>query len=106
MNSSGNWHNLLALNEIEKADITETFFKGIRLAIYDTIDGIYISDARCSHAAANLCHGYFDGKTIECPLHQGLFDAKTGEPKAAPATRSLKMYETRIKDGMIQIKTG
>lgn len=104
MREDEEWHALIALNELELGDVTEAYFHGRRLAVFDTIDGIFVSDAKCSHAGANLCHGYFDGKNIECPLHQGLFDARTGMAKAAPATRTLKMFESRVVDGVVQIK--
>lgn len=73
------------------------------LAVYDTVDGYFVSDARCTHAGANLCDGYFDGKYIECPLHQGLFDARTGVAKAAPVVRNLTMIDCRVANGKLQI---
>jgi nitrite reductase/ring-hydroxylating ferredoxin subunit len=99
-----NWHTLIALSELETKDVTQVNYDKLTLAVYDTDDGVFVSDARCTHAGANLCDGYFDGKNIECPLHQGLFDARTGVAKASPATRSLKMYESRVQDGDVQIK--
>lgn len=98
-----NWHTLIALSELEPKDVTEVIHERMVLAVYDSESGIFVSDARCTHAGANLCDGYFDGKNIECPLHQGLFDARTGIAKAAPATRALKMYPSRIHDGQVQI---
>jgi 3-phenylpropionate/trans-cinnamate dioxygenase ferredoxin subunit/naphthalene 1,2-dioxygenase system ferredoxin subunit len=73
------------------------------LALYDTPSGIFASLAACNHGGADLCDGYFDGHVIECPLHQGAFDVRTGRPVAAPATRPMRIFETRIKDGMVQI---
>jgi naphthalene 1,2-dioxygenase system ferredoxin subunit len=99
-----NWHTIIALSEIESKDVTQVNHDKLTLAVYDTDDGVFVSDARCTHAGANLCDGYFDGKNIECPLHQGLFDAQTGLAKAAPATRALRMYETRVLDGDVQVK--
>ncbi|MFT5896768.1 MAG: nitrite reductase/ring-hydroxylating ferredoxin subunit [bacterium] len=98
------WHSIIALSELEIEDVTQVNHDKLTLAVYDTKDGVFVSDARCTHAGANLCDGYFDGKNIECPLHQGLFDARTGMAKAAPATRALKMYESRVRDGHVQIK--
>ncbi|MDB4223757.1 non-heme iron oxygenase ferredoxin subunit [Granulosicoccus sp.] len=98
-----NWHTIIALSEIESKDVTQVNHDKLTLAVYDTDDGVFVSDARCTHAGANLCDGYFDGKNIECPLHQGLFDAQTGLAKAAPATRALKMYKSRIHHGEVQI---
>ena len=97
------WRDLLPIAELEQNDVTPAKYGTLDLAVYDTTDGIFVSLAKCSHQGANLCHGYFNGKYIECPLHQGIFDARTGEPKASPATRKLIMLESRIHKGMIQI---
>lgn len=99
-----NWQDLIDLDELYRGDVTPVEINGVKLAVYDTNNGITVSAAQCTHAGANLCDGYFDGNNIECPLHQGLFDASTGEAKAAPVVRALKMYESRLIDGRIQIK--
>lgn len=95
---------MLSTDALELGDVTPVVFGKRILAVYDTQDGIFVSDARCSHAGANLCDGYFDGRFIECPLHQGLFDARTGAAKEAPATRPLKMFPSRVVNGVVQIK--
>lgn len=101
--SKQSWQNLIRVRDIEKNDATPVQFGQHLLAVYDTIDGYFVSDGRCTHAGANLCDGYFDGKNIECPLHQGLFDARTGVAKAAPATRNLQMIECRVQHDTLQI---
>ena len=98
-----NWHNVIELSNLEKKDVTNVQFGTKDLAIYDAKDGIFVSLSRCTHGAANLCDGYFDGIYIECPLHQGLFDVRTGKAKAAPARVQLKMIQSRVKNEMIQI---
>ena len=98
-----NWHNVIELSKPEKNDVTNVQFGTKDLAIYDAKDGIFVSLSRCTHGAANLCDGYFDGTYIECPLHQGLFDVRTGEAKAVPARVKLKMIKSRIRNGVVQI---
>jgi len=98
------WQTIIELSALEFKDVTQVHHKELTLAVYDTQNGVFVSDARCTHAGANLCDGYFDGKYIECPLHQGLFDVSTGDAKAAPATQPLKIYESRVKDGKVQVK--
>ena len=98
-----NWHNVIELSKLEKNDVTNVQFGTKDLAIYDGKDGIFVSLSRCTHGAANLCDGYFDGTYIECPLHQGLFDVRTGEAKAVPARVKLKMIKSRIRNGVVQI---
>ena len=97
------WQDLIAVAKLERGDVTPVTFGSRELAVFDTRDGVRVSMARCTHGAANLCDGYFDGIRIECPLHQGLFDARTGKALAAPAKVGLRMIETRVHDDIVQI---
>ena len=103
MKREKSWRDLIPLAEIEAGYVTHATLGTRDLAVYDLGDGYSVSHARCTHGGANLCDGYFDGKRIECPLHQGLFDARTGEAKAAPARLPLRMVECRAQDGVLQI---
>ncbi len=103
MSGEKSWQNLIAMTDLEVGDVTPVTFGKRELAVYDTVDGITVSMARCTHGGANLCDGYFDGRHIECPLHQGLFDARTGAAKAAPARTPLRMIEARVREGIVQI---
>ncbi|MDY6859826.1 MAG: non-heme iron oxygenase ferredoxin subunit [Pseudomonadota bacterium] len=106
MNTQGHqktWQDLIAVADLEKGDATPVTLGRRDLAVFDTVDGIFVSLARCTHGAANLCDGYFDGKYIECPLHQGLFDARTGQPRAAPARVPLRMIKARVVDSRVQV---
>jgi len=98
------WQDLIPIQDLEENDATPVSIKNTLLAVYDGTQGITVSEARCPHAGANLCDGYFDGRNIECPLHQGLYDAITGVAKAAPATKPLIMFESRVIEGMVQVK--
>ncbi len=103
MSGAKQWRDLIEVSALEKNDATPVTFGSHELAVFDTVDGIYVSHAKCTHAGANLCDGYFDGTHIECPLHQGLFDARTGAAIAAPASISLHMLETRVMQNMVQV---
>ena len=97
------WQDLIPIAELERGDVTPVAFQGRDLAVYDCVDGVTVSFARCTHGAADLCDGYFDGRFIECPLHQGLFDARSGKAKSAPARVALRMIECRVVNEMVQI---
>jgi 3-phenylpropionate/trans-cinnamate dioxygenase ferredoxin subunit/naphthalene 1,2-dioxygenase system ferredoxin subunit len=51
-----------------------------------------------------MCDGHFDGYVIECPLHQGAFDVRDGNPVSPPATRLMMTFETRKNEVPLQIK--
>lgn len=97
------WKDLIRVADLYAGDATPVTFQGRDLAVFDTKDGITVALARCTHGAANLCDGYFNGTHIECPLHQGLFDARTGAAVAAPARVPLRMIEARVVSGVVQI---
>ncbi len=97
------WTDVIAVSDLEPGDATPVTLGARELAVFDAVGGVFVVLARCTHGAANLCDGHFDGTFIECPLHQGLFDVRTGAPRAAPARVPLRMFETRIVDGMVQI---
>lgn len=98
------WQDVIARDALEDGWVTRVTFGTRLLAVYDTPSGIYASLALCNHGGADLCDGYFDSHVIECPLHQGAFDVRDGRAVGAPATRAMKVYETRVEDGRVQIK--
>lgn len=102
--TDGIWHDLITVKKLEAGDATPVTHEGREYAVYDTNEGVTVSENRCTHAGASLCDGYFNGTQIECPLHQGLFDARSGKAIAAPVTRDLIMFPTRILEGMVQIR--
>ncbi|MGC3939733.1 Rieske (2Fe-2S) protein [Roseobacter sp. EG26] len=97
------WQDLIPVAQIYRRDATPVSLGSREFAVFDTDQGITVALARCTHGAANLCDGYFDGTHIECPLHQGLFDARTGVAVAAPARVKLRMIPSREVDGMVQV---
>jgi naphthalene 1,2-dioxygenase ferredoxin component len=75
-----------------------------RVIVYRTPKGIFATDRRCTHQGADLMRGYLDGEVIECPVHQGRFDVRTGEALNAPACEPLATYEVRVNGGKIELK--
>ncbi len=98
------WVDLIPLAALEPGDVTAARRGGRPLAVHDTPDGPHVTAARCSHGGADLCDGYLDGHLIECPLHQGRFDVRTGEARGRPATRPIEVYACRVADGMVRIR--
>jgi naphthalene 1,2-dioxygenase system ferredoxin subunit len=98
------WRDVIAVDELEKDWVTRVTVGARTLAVYDTPSGIYASLPLCNHGGADLCDGYFDRHVIECPLHQGAFDVRTGKPVSAPATKPMRVFETRVVDGRVQVR--
>ena len=73
------------------------------LAIYNLNGSFYATDNECTHAYAMLTDGTIDGEVVECPLHGGAFEIKTGKGLGAPIFCDLKCYPTRVQDGDLQV---
>lgn len=54
-----------------------------------TVDGIVATEDRCPHMSAPLSVGELDGCIVACPLHEGRFDLRSGDPAQMPTTGGL-----------------
>ena len=57
----------------------------------------------CTHQDASLSDGEIVGNDLECPLHGGAFDIKTGKPTSFPVVTPVDMYPIKIEDDQILI---
>ena len=104
--------NDLSNNRIEVCDESEIEIDDLRrfdhidktYCIYKLTDGFYATDGLCTHEEVHLEDGLVMHGEIECPMHQGIFDIKTGKAVSEPACIDLKIYETKVEDKKIYIK--
>ncbi|CAG9187577.1 non-heme iron oxygenase ferredoxin subunit [Cupriavidus pinatubonensis] len=70
------------------------------------VDGeIYALDDICTHGNAKLSEGELEGHEIECPLHAGVFDVRSGRAMCSPLTRDARQHVVRIDEGVVYIAT-
>jgi len=60
-----------------------------------------IGDGLCTHHKVHLAGGAIVDGQIECPKHNGRFDARTGEVTRKPAREALCMYPVRRVSGRL-----
>jgi nitrite reductase/ring-hydroxylating ferredoxin subunit len=71
------------------------------VAVYNIDGTFYATEARCTHAAADLADGILEGEVIECSLHFGAFHVPTGKAVQAPCFTDLKIFRTEVRDGKV-----
>lgn len=59
---------------------------------------------RCTHRGAPLHEGQVVDGCIECPWHGSRFDLSDGAVRRGPASRPQPAFETRVVDGMVQVR--
>jgi anthranilate 1,2-dioxygenase ferredoxin subunit len=76
---------------------------GVPIAVFRLGEEFFALHDLCPHGAARLSDGYVDDICVECPLHQGLVDIRTGAAVSAPITEATRSYRARVTDGMVQV---
>jgi naphthalene 1,2-dioxygenase ferredoxin component len=92
-------------DELPDGDVVGRVVDGREVALYRLGDEVLATDARCTHGDASLCGGFVepDG-SIECPLHQGRFDIRSGKALCEPVTEDLPVHEVRIAAGRVRVR--
>ena len=68
------------------------------------LDGeLYALNDTCTHEDASLSDGTIEGEELECPMHGGVFDIRTGEPRAFPVAVAVEKYVVRIVGDEVQV---
>jgi nitrite reductase/ring-hydroxylating ferredoxin subunit/uncharacterized membrane protein len=60
--------------------------------------------ATCTHLGGPLDEGERDGDVVVCPWHGSRFDVCSGEVEAGPAVFPQPAYESRVRDGTIELR--
>ena len=73
------------------------------IAVYNLSGSFYATSGICTHEHAFMSEGYIDGETVECPLHQGLFNIRTGAALSPPVTKNLQTFKTKVENGQVYV---
>ncbi len=101
--SAGVWVEAFAADALEPDDADKIEYDGKCIAIFNLEGEYFATGGICTHEHAFLSEGYVDGGTVECPLHQGLFNIRTGQALSPPVTESLQTYKTKVEDGNVYV---
>ena len=102
--STMNWIDALSVDDLPSDDVIGVVVMGRDIAIYAVGDAVHATDNLCTHGHARLCDGFLEGHEIECPLHQGKFDVRDGQPTCAPVTEPLRTYPIKVEDGRVYLQ--
>ncbi len=100
------WIEAIAVDEVPQDDVLGLDVGGRELALYRVDGQVFATDNICTHGHARLCDGFLEGHEIECPLHQGRFDVRSGKAMCAPLTEDLRIYPIRVEGGKVFVEIG
>ena len=102
--SEENWHRVAAIGVVAPEDPIRVQVGEEDIAIYNVDGGFHATSNICTHAYASMVDGFQEGEEIECPLHEGRFNIKTGEALCAPVFDALKVFEVKLDGDDILVK--
>lgn len=91
------WQRAASLSSIREGAVIGADVGITPIALYNLGGEIFATAGICTHALALLSEGWVEDGKIECPLHQGLFDIRTGKALCAPLTQDLRTYTVKVE---------
>jgi anthranilate 1,2-dioxygenase large subunit len=91
------WQRVASIKEIDRDGVLGLDVDGSPVALYRLGNEVFATAGICTHALAILSDGFVEDGKIECPLHQGQFDIRSGEALCAPATDDLRTYAVKLE---------
>jgi naphthalene 1,2-dioxygenase ferredoxin component len=102
--AAGEWVTVAARAALADGDVLGVEAQGRQIALYAVEGEIYATDNICTHAFAMLSDGWLDGDVIECPLHAGRFEVKTGKGLGPPIPCDIKTFPVRVEGDAVQVR--
>lgn len=103
---STSWHDVGEAADFPDHEAWPVVAGGLRLAVFRLAEDLYALHDECTHGAARLSDGFVEDGCVECPLHQGRFDIRTGTPMCAPLEHAVRSFPVRVVGERVQVAVG
>jgi len=97
------WLRAVTVAEVTEKRMVPLMLGARNVAVYAVDGAIYATANVCTHQFALLTEGFLEDGCVECPLHQGRFDVRTGKALGAPVTQDIATYAVKVEDGVIHV---
>jgi nitrite reductase/ring-hydroxylating ferredoxin subunit/uncharacterized membrane protein len=98
------WTPVLEERELPEATPRRVRAGGTDILLYRHQGRVLALADRCSHRGGPLHEGRVAGGSVRCPWHLSTFRLEDGSILQGPATAPQPCYETRVRDGAIEVR--
>lgn len=103
------WQRLAELDTIPEHQLTTMEVAGQPLLVLRRGQSVDVLSNVCTHLAGPLASGeLIDGETdnpcVACPWHGSVFELRTGEVVHGPATAPQHRFESRVVEGVVEVR--
>ena len=91
--------------ELEADGMRAVDVEGVSVLLSRSEDGGVCAIAnQCTHVGGPLDEGERDGNVVTCPWHGSRFDLCSGEVLRGPAREPQRRFESRLREGKIEVR--
>lgn len=101
-NESRVWHRIASVDALSPGEMAAASIGDAMVAVYNVDGAFYCTSNVCTHAFALLSDGWLEDDVVECPLHGGQFNVRSGQALGSPVECDLQTYPVRIVDGHVE----
>ena len=98
------WHSVAKTSDVTEGEVIGVEIEGTPIAIYNLDGEFFATHNVCTHAFALLSDGYVDDGKIECPLHQGIFDIRSGKAEEGPVDEDLQTFAVKVEGDALLVE--
>lgn len=99
------WLTVGATTAIPPGEFAQVEVDDALVAIFNIAGKFYAIDDICTHDGGGLAGGAVEGDVVICPRHGARFCLRTGAALTPPAYEPVRTYETRVVDGMVEVRS-
>jgi nitrite reductase/ring-hydroxylating ferredoxin subunit len=97
------WHALTALADLPDGRPARRLLGEVPLLVLRRGDDADVLADRCSHLSGPLSDGEVSDGCVTCPWHGSVFRLSDGSVVHGPATAPQPAFETRVRDGVLEV---
>jgi nitrite reductase/ring-hydroxylating ferredoxin subunit len=95
---AGQWVRVAATSDVAEGQVIAVRIGEREIALYHLPGAEFrATDNICTHEYAQLHEGWLEDGCIECPLHAGRFDVRSGKGLCAPIDKDLDVFEVKVE---------
>jgi nitrite reductase/ring-hydroxylating ferredoxin subunit len=98
------WVKVVPAINLDEGAMVGVEIGDLQIAVYKVDGEFYATDNVCTHAFALLTDGFLEGDVVECPLHAGCFNVKTGKGLGEPIFEDIRSFSVRVSDGIVEVE--
>jgi 3-phenylpropionate/trans-cinnamate dioxygenase ferredoxin subunit len=104
--TDGRWLDAVAAAELQDGESRSVALGRLMVAVARSGDDYFAVEDVCTHDGAELAGGGVQGAEIICPRHGARFCLRTGQALGPPAYEPIRVFETKIADGRLWVRSG